>query len=204
MFNYDFPIANIVELDDNHRVVASYEQDMIEKPDWGNEYDMPVFTYWYRDGIEASNTSAEPYESAVKNFFNHYGRDEDLFARWVRIVFGATKLDWSDFRDGILFTFDPQEVIEKGQWVDEPEHRAEMLKFALELWRAYTDGDVYWIKLEQKVTGSIVYDDEGREDEDFTDWEEREAVHGYYGDSEVTDEALKQWAEDNTDWTPAE
>lgn len=185
-----------LELDETARVVVNYDL-FPEKPDWGNESDYPVFTIeylgWYR--CVPQNGAAEHYEDYINHALSAWGRDTDMIQRYLRAFHGATALEWTGIdRSTDIYSFDPLEAVE-ARLIDaeDLEARSKALEADLETWGAWGRGEVYTLSLERVQLGTIIWKD-GSPDTDLCEWEAVETVGGYYGDEEITDENLTQWA----------
>ena len=191
-----FEEVNTLVVNDTTRVVAYYE-DSPEKPDWGAEGNYPAFTIeylgWYK--CVPQNAAAKIYEDNINAALSHWGRDTDMIQRYLRAFFGASALEWTSIDRGTdLYMFDPEPEV-KARWldVDDSEKRAEALASGLEVWGAWGRGEVYTLSLEELRTGVITWTDGHAEDTPIEEREAVETVAGYYGDNEITDEAMMAW-----------
>ena len=173
---------DVVEERDGYRVRLEYD-DSPEQP-----YDdgaVPILTYDH-GRVEAFNSQAEDYVHAVSEILDRHGDqgiDWDTLERFVKIFYGAVKLDrwFSDGLRGHYIAFDTAEWREK---VGAPETLKD--EDYLSEVRAWANGEVYGYIVERELGYEKKYFDADGEDvseETGTEWVEVEEK-GRVGDGQ--------------------
>ena len=172
---------DIIEERGDFRVRLAYD-DSADKP-----YDdgaTPIFTVersGYGRSVEAFNSQAEKYVGAVAEILDRH--DMETLARFVKIFYGATKLDtfYSEGIRGHYVAFDTAE------WREEVGAPVEYLKdeYFLSEVRAWAEGEVFGYIVEKRVSYTKAYED-GRDDVEDAEWEDVDSCWGFYG---------REWAE---------
>lgn len=142
----------------------------------------------------AYSMPAEDY--GIGGLWDHY-RDMDLMERYLRIYEGIVGFDYFDTQDGKYVNIVMPKDLEIWGWdVDKPETwpYEDPARSNLNEWRAYSEGDVWFWVVEKAVTWTT--DDEDVEDDEKTQWEEIDALHGYYG-QEWAEQAAREGLDDH-------
>jgi len=103
------------------------------------------------------------YQAAAR-----FGPNNGMLERYLRMWHGVTMVERYDSRSYTYMAFDPAEWRES---LGAPENSVSMTE-----WRAYCEGDVYGIVVEDRVEWSAP---DGRT---RTEWEPRDSVWGFYGE----------------------
>lgn len=183
--------SEVVETRGQYRAVIHVDESP-HKPD-GDFFGSVI--YMDRHGgceLEAHAHSTPPEDFGLGNLWEYY-RDMALVERYLRIFWGIVGFDYFDTDHGKYVNVVTRKDLEIWGWdPDQPDtwpkhddgtpYRPE--ENNLDEWRAYYEGDVWYYTIEKAVTWTT--DDDEVEDDERTDWEEIDALHGYYG---------QEWAE---------
>lgn len=129
-----------------------------------------------------------------------YVEDRGEFERYLRAFHGVTQIEWYAPYDGdyAYVTFDPADWREEMGLTDEymAAHPDTDFRLAsMDEWKAYVEGDVYYLVIEEKlITVDVMQDDELDVEEE---WEQIDSLSGLYGDDarQVAIEDLRAVAE---------
>ena len=184
--------VEVVETRGQYRAVIGYDE-YPSKPD-GDFFGSVIWID--RDGrsdLMAHAYSHPPEDFGLGNLWEHY-RDMSKVERYLRIYEGIVGFDYFDTQDGKyvnvvtpkdleIWGYDSVEAYRQASGHEDPSHGN------LDEWRAYVDGEVFFVRVEKNVTWSA--DDEDFEDRD--EWTEIDdtQVYGYYGEAWAKQAALE-------------
>lgn len=154
--------------------------------------------------VGAPYKSPDDFADTLDAAWSHY-QDMRLIERYLRIWHGVRGFDYFDTQSGkyvnIVTDYDLKVWgwdLDPAQWpVVDGVRSTDPAEHNLDEWQAYSDGDVYFVTVQKRVTWTT-------EDEDFEDredWEDIDdsVVGGYYGEKwarEAAIEALGHYADE--------
>jgi hypothetical protein len=183
--------SEIVETRGKYRAIIEIDE-IVSKPD-GDFFGTVVYVF-DRGGCELmAHAYSHPAEDfGLGHLWEHY-RDMGLVERYLRIWEGIVGFDYFETRDGKyvnvvtrkdleIWGWDPDDPASWPKNDDGTTRRPEQNN--LDEWRAYSEGDVWFVRVEKNVTWTTD-DDEFQDHDDWTEIDDT-VVHGYYG---------QEWAE---------
>lgn len=143
---------------------------------------------WYGGSAEqVKHITSHEVDPSIIEAAAKWAAEPDVFERYLRIFHGVTAVKWYEPHDDTYVTFDTAAWREE---VGAPEGSIDMTE-----WRAYCEGNVYGIVIEQLVTW-VRADDIGGEKQE---WETVDSCFGYYGYTDYLMETASEMLDDATE-----
>lgn len=166
------------------RVVVHVDQDA-QEPDWDGMW--PMFEQAGATLVPLNKEAREIHCYEMDRAFSELSTE--VFDRWLHVFMGARNVVSISTRDANYITFATDKLARYYQLHEDTDLQADVEALA-GVWKAYFDGDVFGIELQQTTVPDEVYYDDHDPDDDVN-WETVESVWGYYGWDEIEDSELK-------------
>lgn len=190
----------ILEENDNFRVKLEY--DMYPEQPY-SEGGWPILRIeyglygWRAEHLVSGGVSDENVQDAVSRWGSPSKDEWKYMEKYLRGFLGATNVETYYSGDYWYVAYDPAEWRARAGLMD-----GDVPEDMLSEWKAWIEGEVYTIVVEQKTH---VYQDQRRHklgsfdavSAEFDEWEEVSAVGGYYGYEYAVENAREQFADAN-------
>jgi hypothetical protein len=139
----------------------------------------PALLVWHgQPATFATDVFVPRHQREIAHAYGHYA-DPVRFERYLRIVHGATTIVTVEDRDLTVWIFDTSDYrahIGHTGPIDVTGEHTE--------WRAWADGDVYGVVVENRHTGTTLWDDGGIDE--VEQWRQVDSLWGLYGHDYAT------------------
>lgn len=187
----------VIEERERYRVVTKYDEDPPEPYDDGGapiwRVDRPMF---YSEAYADHMSSLSSYvpDDGIAAAIEKWWHDPDTLDRYLRIFHGVTVTERWFSGSYWYFTCDPAHWREAMGLTDEATRREGYGDSLMDEWKAYCEGDVYLVMVQERQEVHTQYlDFAGDVVREYTDteWVNVESVGGYYGMEWARESALE-------------